>query len=102
MKYIEHLVIYSIKYPFAKDNMDAVIIFLVNKYKYLLKNMINSIPVSVDKSTMNFKGKPYEHIIDMIKIGANSFAIGSMITFKDYNIFKIKQHLFNKGYKVRF
>ena len=35
MKYIEHLVIYSIKYPFAKDNMDAVIIFLVNKYKYL-------------------------------------------------------------------
>jgi hypothetical protein len=66
MKYIEHLVIYSIKYPFAKDNMDAVIIFLVNKYKYLLKNMINSIPVSVDKSTMNFKGKPYEHIIDMI------------------------------------
>ena len=66
MKYIEHLVIYSIKYPFAKDNMDAVIIFLVNKYKYLLKNMINSIPVSVDKSTMNFKGKPYEPIIDMI------------------------------------
>jgi len=43
-----------------------------------------------------------EQIIDMIKIGANSFAIGSMITFKDYNIFKIKQHLFNKGYKVRF
>lgn len=42
-----------------------------------------------------------EQIIDMIKIGANSFAIGSMITFKDYNIFKIKQHLFNKGYKVR-
>ncbi len=43
-----------------------------------------------------------EQIIDMIKIGANSFAVGSMITFKDYNIFKIKQHLFNKGYKVRF
>ena len=43
-----------------------------------------------------------EQIIDMIKIGADSFAIGSMITFKDYNIFKIKQHLFNKGYKVRF
>jgi cyclase len=43
-----------------------------------------------------------EQIIDMIKIGANSFAIGSMITFKDYNIFKIKQYLFNKGYKVRF
>lgn len=43
-----------------------------------------------------------DQIIDMIKIGANSFAIGSMITFKDYNIFKIKQHLFNKGYKVRF
>lgn len=43
-----------------------------------------------------------EQIIDMIKIGANSFAIGSMITFKDYNIIKIKQHLFNKGYKVRF
>ena len=43
-----------------------------------------------------------EQIIDMIKIGANSFAIGSMITFKDYNIFKIKQHLFNGGYKVRF
>jgi len=43
-----------------------------------------------------------EQIIEMIKIGANSFAIGSMITFKDYNIFKIKQHLFNKGYKVRF
>lgn len=43
-----------------------------------------------------------EQIIDMIKIGANSFAIGTMITFKDYNIFKIKQHLFNKGYKVRF
>jgi len=43
-----------------------------------------------------------EQIIDMIKIGANSFAIGSMIIFKDYNIYKIKQHLFNKGYKVRF
>jgi hypothetical protein len=46
--------------------MDAVIIFLVNKYKYLLKNMINSIPVSLDESTMNYKGKPYEPIIDMI------------------------------------
>jgi L-fucose mutarotase len=44
----------------------------------------------------------WKEIIDMIKIGANSFAIGSMITFKDYNIIKIKQHLFNKGYKVRF
>ena len=66
MKYIEDLVIYSIKWIFTDDNMDAVIIFLVNKYKYLLKNMINSIPVSVDKSTMNFKGKPYEPIIDMI------------------------------------
>jgi len=43
-----------------------------------------------------------EQIIDMIKIGANSFAVGSMITFKDYNIYKIKQYLFNKGYKVRF
>jgi hypothetical protein len=43
-----------------------------------------------------------EQITDMIKIGANSFAIGTLITFKDYNIFKIKQYLLNKGYKVRF
>ncbi len=38
----------------------------------------------------------------MIKTGGNSFAIGSMNTFKDSNIFKIKQYLFKKGYKVRF
>jgi cyclase len=65
----------------------------------LSKRIISSIdlPVIFEGGLGNI-----EQIIDMIKIGANSFAIGSMITFKDYNIFKIKQHLFNKGYKVRF
>jgi len=36
-----------------------------------------------------------------IKIGVKNIALGTMIIFSDYNIFKIKQHLFNKGMNVR-
>ena len=31
----------------------------------------------------------------------NAVALGTMITFNDYNIFKIKRYLFNKNYNVR-
>ena len=30
-----------------------------------------------------------------------AIALGSLLTFNDYNIVKIKRHLFNKNYKVR-
>ena len=33
------------------------------------------------------------------KIGA--IALGTMLTFNDYNIVKIKRHLHNKGFNVR-
>ena len=33
--------------------------------------------------------------------GISSIALGSMITFSDNNIFKIKQYLENKGYNIR-
>ena len=62
MKYREHLVIYSIKYPFVENNIDIVIRFLVNKYNYLLKTMINSIPENV-----NVEELYYEPINDMVE-----------------------------------
>lgn len=31
----------------------------------------------------------------------NALSLGTMLIFNDYNIVKIKSHLFNKGYKVR-
>jgi hypothetical protein len=62
MEYQERLVIHSIKFPFAEDNMNTVIIFLVNKYNYLLKTMINSIPANVDIYEL-----VYEPVNDMVK-----------------------------------
>ena len=34
-------------------------------------------------------------------IGVNSFSVGTFITFKDYNIIKIKQYLKNEGLNIR-
>ena len=33
--------------------------------------------------------------------GVQNIALGTLLIFSDYNIFKIKQHLSNKGYKIR-
>jgi hypothetical protein len=62
MKYQELIVIYSIKYQFAENNIDIVIRFLVNKYNYLLKNMINSIPENVNVEELD-----YEPVSNMIE-----------------------------------
>ena len=93
MEYQERLVIYSIKYPFSEDNMDIVIRFLVNKYKYLLKTMINSIPENIDVDDLE-----YEPVNDMV---------GNMLLFKlfpyikDFNLeidMKERMHDYFKKY----
>jgi len=40
-------------------------------------------------------------IENALKTGVENIAIGSMLIFSDYNIFKIKQYLLNKNYKIR-
>jgi hypothetical protein len=62
MEYQKRLAVHSIKYQFVEDNMDVVIRFLVNKYKYLLKTMIVSIPVDIDVDELN-----YEPVNDMVE-----------------------------------
>jgi len=42
-----------------------------------------------------------EHISECCKNNITSIALGSLITFSDYNIIKIKQYLNNLKYKVR-
>lgn len=64
MEYQEFLVIHSIKFPFAEDNMNTVIIFLVNKYNYLLKTIINLIPANVDIDELYYE--PINHIVENI------------------------------------
>jgi hypothetical protein len=104
MEYQKSLVIHSIKYPFAEDNMDIVIRFLVNKYKYLLKTMITSIPVDVDVDELD-----YEPVNDIIETMLLSYLfpyikeVNSEINvkksiqnyFKKY-IYEVSVDLFNK------
>ena len=42
-----------------------------------------------------------DHLNDAFSNGASAIALGTMITFKDYNIIKIKKFLKNQGYKIR-
>ena len=42
-----------------------------------------------------------EQIKDALNAGVNSIALGSMISFGDYNIYKIKQYLKNEDFNVR-
>lgn len=44
------------------------------------------------------------NLLDLKKaalIGVNSFSIGTFLTFRDYNIIKIKQYLKNEGFEIR-
>ena len=68
MEYKERLLIQSIKYPFMNDNMDTIIRILVNKYKYLLNTIIESIHTYEDLDNIQ-----YEPIYDIVqKILLNS------------------------------
>jgi hypothetical protein len=49
MEYKERLLILCIQNPFLEDNINSVIVFLVNKYNYLLKTMICGLHVDVDE-----------------------------------------------------
>tara|TARA_A100001015_G_C15013154_1_gene724183 strand:+ start:1362 stop:2096 length:735 start_codon:yes stop_codon:yes gene_type:complete len=42
-----------------------------------------------------------EDIENCLKIGVKNIALGTILIFNDYNIFKIKQHLQNKNFNVR-
>ena len=42
-----------------------------------------------------------DDLIDCFKNGLSSIAIGTIITFSDNNIIKIKQHIYNAGFEVR-
>ncbi len=42
-----------------------------------------------------------EHINKAVKLGIESIALGSMLIYRDNNIFKIKQYLENNGHTVR-
>ena len=42
-----------------------------------------------------------EHLIECIKAGIKSLSIGTIITFNDNNIIKIKQYIKNAGFEVR-
>ena len=42
-----------------------------------------------------------EHLEQAFDKKVKAIALGSLLTFNDYNIVKIKRHLFNKNYKVR-
>ena len=42
-----------------------------------------------------------EDIEKCLNIGVRNIALGTLIIFSDYNIFKIKQHLSNKKFNVR-
>lgn len=42
-----------------------------------------------------------EHLEDAFKEKIGAIALGTMLTFNDYNIVKIKRHLYNKGFNVR-
>ncbi len=42
-----------------------------------------------------------DDIEDAFNTGINALSLGTMLIFNDYNIVKIKSHLFNKGYNVR-
>tara|TARA_B110000971_G_scaffold220321_1_gene263601 strand:+ start:5070 stop:5801 length:732 start_codon:yes stop_codon:yes gene_type:complete len=42
-----------------------------------------------------------EDIEKAANAGVQNIALGTLLIFSDYNIFKIKQHLSNKGYKIR-
>ena len=42
-----------------------------------------------------------DHIEQAFGKKISAVGLGTMLTFTDYNIVKIKSHLFNKGYKVR-
>ena len=41
------------------------------------------------------------HIEDAFNTKINALSLGTMLIFNDYNIVKIKSHLYNKGYNVR-
>lgn len=104
MEYQKSLVIHSIKYPFTEDNMSIVIRFLVNKYEYLLKTIITSIPIDVDVEELD-----YEPIHDIVETMLLSYLfpyikeINSEINvkiliqnlFKKY-IYRVSIDLFNK------
>jgi cyclase len=62
--------------------------------KYLISKI--NLPIIFEGGIGNLK-----HIEIAAKNKINNLAIGSLITFKDYNITKIKQFLFNKKYLVR-
>ena len=65
MKYNEKLIIYSIQYPFAEKNINIVIRFLVNKYNYLLKTMIETIDENADESDLyDLYDEPVSDMID--------------------------------------
>jgi cyclase len=75
------------------------------------EGLCNGMDVNYSKIIMNkikvpciFEGGvgKIEHIIQMIKIGATAIALGTILTFKDYNIYKIKQELYNYNFKVRY
>ena len=40
-------------------------------------------------------------IENCFKIGVKNLALGTILIFNDYNIFKIKQYLINKKYNIR-
>ena len=64
---------------------------LIKKIKYQ-----NKIPIIFEGGLGNL-----DHIDQAIGFGAEGIALGSMIIFKDNNIFKIKQYLINAKKKVR-
>ena len=98
MEYQERLVIHSIKFPFAEDNIDTVIIFLVNKYNYLLKTMINSIPSNVDIDRYELSRVPVYDMVENILLSSMFPYIKSFnpdIDMKDLILSSLKNYILN-------
>ena len=93
MEYQKTLVIHSIKYPFVEDNMNTVIRFLVNKYEYLLKTMITSIPADMDVDELD-----YEPIHDIVETMLLSYLFPYIITEinSKINVKNLIKNLFKK------
>ena len=53
------------------------------------------------KSKVYYKADNLKDLVNCLENGIDSVALGTIITFNDNNIIKIKQYIHNAGFKVR-
>lgn len=93
INYLENQGIGELKVTFV-DREGCGVGLDLNFCKFLLKE--TKLPCIFEGGIGNL-----DHIKQAIDVGVKAIGLGKIITFGDYNIFKIKSFLKNKGYPVR-